>query len=186
MELLYAAVAGPCQTQQPGERLSAKDTVGLAWASAAGLAHCEIFRSYSLLERKCEAWSYYVGVSKKKKDERLGHMYSIVHEFRLKHVGSRRHCLWELNQKCDYEWKAETGNTNIHCQSLLRRLKELRAHRPLLPLALHPTNNPTHGGRKESHSVLYSTPAQSHPTESFFYGPCHSPPLRPTTTTQLP
>ncbi len=52
------------------------------------------------------------------------------------------HCLWGLNKKCDYEWKAETGNTNIHCQSLSRCLKELRACWPLLSIALHPTNTP--------------------------------------------
>ncbi len=62
------------------------------------------------------------------------------------------HCLWGLNKKCDYEWKAETGNTNIHCQSLSRCLKELRACWPLLSIALHPTNTP--------HTVAEKSPIQ--------------------------
>lgn len=64
------------------------------------------------------------------------------------------------------------GNTNIHRQSL-------SPAEEVASMLTPPPSHPTHSGRKELHSVLYSIRAQSHPTESFFYRPCHSPPLDP-------
>lgn len=73
---------------------------------------------------------------KKGKDERVRFTVRTVKtkEFRHERVGSWRYCSRGLNKKCDYEWKADTEETQTCTVSHSLQLKKSRACWPLLPL----------------------------------------------------